>query len=120
MRKRSVDRRQHKRYDVEGDWGATLASTLTLKIANIGRGGALVEALTSLPLNAVYPAKLVVGEVEMAVHLRVCHVRPIGGSTGGFVFGIEFLELPGVGAAAIDQLLLQAAADGVMGAEPQL
>lgn len=94
-----------------------MVSKQMLQVANIGRGGALVEAVTLLPVHSVYAARLVLDGEETDVHLRVCHVRSIDANR--FMLGLEFVDLSPAAAAAIDELLLQEAEEAPEGWEPQ-
>jgi len=109
LRKSFGDRRRHPRYDIHGDLLATFDSSQTLRIENIGFGGALVHTPTPLPLESVHSARLVIGSDESDVWFRVRHVGPVDGSGRGYVLGVEFLELGRAAVAGIEQMMTQVA-----------
>ena len=76
-----------------------------LRIANIGVGGALVCASAPLPLQSVHDAHLVVASEESDVRVRVRHVRPAERPGGGYLVGVEFLELSPAALLRIELML---------------
>ena len=109
MRRSFGDRRRHPRYDIHGDLLATFDSSQTLRIANIGFGGALVSAPAPLPLQSVHTARLIIGSDESEVRFRVSHVSPVDGSGRAYVLGVEFLELSRAAMTGIELMMARAA-----------
>lgn len=105
VRRSFVDRRRHQRFDIDGDLAATLTSTHLLRIANVGRHGALVQTFAPLPQHSVYDARLVIANEECDVRFRVLHVRRAAPGGAPYLMGVEFLELSPRAVARIDALL---------------
>lgn len=107
MRRSFVDRRRHQRYDIDGDLIATLTSTHLLRLANVGRYGALVETFAPLPLHSVYDGRLMLAGEEFDVRFRVQHVRAVKEPTQ-YMMGVEFLDSSPRAAARIEAWLAEA------------
>lgn len=103
------------RYEIHGDLLATLDSSQVLRIANIGVGGALIWAPAPLPLQSVHNARLVVAAEESDVRVGVRHVRPLDGR-GGYMIGVEFLELAPAALFKIEMMLAESGEGEVEGA----
>jgi len=89
-----VDRRGRERSEIVGQLWASLGAVQTLRVRDVGRGGALVEGAHPLAPQSVHRARLVLEPVGGAVEGRVCRVDPAAPDGRGYVIGVEFVQLP--------------------------
>ena len=101
------DRRAHLRFEVMGLLSASLLSTETLRILNLGASGALVEGALPLPPNAEYRMQLVLDSHVSEATVKIRRVAEIGRDTGAarYRIGLEFLALSREAEEAINLIL---------------
>ena len=101
-------RRGHLRFEVLGTMSASLLSTESLQIANLGASGALVEAALPLPLQAEYRMQLVLEGLVSDVTVKVRRVEAIGREPGGvrYRIGLEFLAISPEAEDVINQIVI--------------
>jgi hypothetical protein len=95
MKRKIGDRRAKPRFEIVGDlWGSVDTST-SLRLANVGKGGALLVSPYPLAVDSVHWVTAVTGDRTNSVQMRVRHSVPTR-SNGGVVryqIGVEFLQL---------------------------
>ncbi len=104
--RRVGDRRGRLRFEVIGEMWGTLTGAEMLRLCNLGRGGALIEAPTALDSGSTQKFRLVLDTHVTDVQVLVRHVsvdRVTNGSR--ILIGVEFVDLPAETAGVIDQLL---------------
>jgi len=98
------------RFEVVGNMPASLVSTQTLQVVNLGVSGALVEAGCALPEYAEFQVQLVleqhVSEATVKVR-RVVHVRSEPGQPTKYQIGVEFLSISPEAEDEINQMIVQ-------------
>jgi c-di-GMP-binding flagellar brake protein YcgR len=101
-------RRAHLRFEVLGAMSASLLSTETLQVVNLGASGALVEGPLPLSANAEYRMQLVleshVSEVTAKVRRVIAVARDLGAVR--YRIGLEFLSISPEAEDAINQIVL--------------
>ncbi|MGH9370363.1 MAG: PilZ domain-containing protein [Vicinamibacterales bacterium] len=108
MKARVEHRRAHMRFEVLGTMSASVLSTETLRVLNVGLSGALVEGAMPLPANAEYRMQLVLESHVSEVTVKVRRVAAVPGDRGSmrYQIGLEFLALSPEGEEAISQIVL--------------
>jgi hypothetical protein len=108
MKARVEHRRAHLRFEVLGTMSASVSSTETLRLLNLGLSGALVEAAMPLPANAEYRMQLVLESCVSDVTVKVRRVVEVPGDRGSMRYqvGLEFLGLSVEAEEAITQIVL--------------
>ena len=98
------------RFEVMGTMTASLLSTETLHVLNLGACGALVEAGLALPANAEDPMQLVLESHVSEVTVKVRRVTAVAQESGGvrYRIGLEFLAISPEAADVIKQVVLVA------------
>jgi len=94
VRRHLSDRRVRPRFDIVGDMWGTLETVLTHALRNVGRGGILIESPQPLPLQSVHRLMFRAGEEDIAIDVRVQHVRPDPEAAAGeprFLVGLQFV-----------------------------
>jgi hypothetical protein len=88
-------RRAHLRFEVLGTMSASILSTETLQVVNLGISGALVESALPLPPNAEYQMQLVLEGHVSDVTVKVRRVTTAVGDNGVLRYrvGLEFLAI---------------------------
>ena len=73
-------------------WGA-LEALETARVVNLGRGGALIAATTSLPVGSMRSIRLSLGGTQAIIEARVRHLRASSEHTvpPSFLIGLEFV-----------------------------
>jgi hypothetical protein len=101
-------RRAHLRFEVLGSMTASLLSTETLHILNLGASGALVEGPLPLPANAEYQMQLVLDSHVSEATVKVRRVTPVSGEQGSvrYRIGLEFLAISPEAEDAIGQIVM--------------
>jgi hypothetical protein len=95
MKRKIGDRRAKPRFEIVGDlWGAVDTST-SLRLANVGRGGALLFSPFPLTIGSVHWVTAVTGDRTNAVQLRVRHSEASRSTDGAvrYQIGVEFLQI---------------------------
>lgn len=106
--RRIGDRREHLRFEVLGALTASLLSTETLRVLNLGLSGALVEGAVALQANTEYAMRLVLETHVSDVQVRVRRVTEIGQDpeTMRYLIGLEFLAMSRDAEETIGRLVL--------------
>lgn len=107
MMRRPADRRGRPRFEIVGQLGGTLETSVTLPLLNVSRGGALLESDLSLASRSEHDVAVTWDGVEAPVRIRVCHTRANTrvDATSRYLIGIEFLSIDAAFAAQIDRWL---------------
>jgi hypothetical protein len=102
------DRREHLRFEVIGALTASLLSTETLRVLNLGPTGALVEGAVALQANAEYAMRLILESHISEVQVRVRRITEVGQdpATMRYLIGLEFLRLSREAEETIGQLIV--------------
>ncbi len=89
------DRRRYLRFDVLGALQASLASTETLRVLNLGVRGALVEAPLPLTADTHYSMRFVLHSHVSDVLVRIRRVTEVqrDAHRARYLIGLEFLSL---------------------------
>jgi hypothetical protein len=99
MKRRIGDRRAKPRFEIVGDlWGSVDVSA-SMKVRNLGRGGALLESPLPLTADSVHWVTALADGTAHPVQLRVRHSTASVGVAGApqYLIGVQFLKLsPGV------------------------
>jgi hypothetical protein len=113
-RKRLGDRRLRPRFEVVGQlWGA-LDTVESLRLCNLGHGGALLEARFSLQVDTVHRVRFGTNGQTADVQARVRHVtKSHQPPRERYLIGLEFLGLPPTAEDRLGQIL--AANEGPFG-----
>jgi c-di-GMP-binding flagellar brake protein YcgR len=106
-------RRAHLRFEVLGAMSASLLSTETLQVLNLGASGALVEGALPLPPNAEYRMQLVLESHVSELTVKVRRVTAVARDTGvvRYRIGLEFLAISPEAEDMIVQVVTLATAD---------
>ncbi len=82
------------RFDVVGQLAGTLDAAVSMGVRDVGRGGAKVESVCSLPTGSMHRATFSCDGIEAAVQVRVRHVKPMTSSAGElrYLLGVEFVS----------------------------
>jgi c-di-GMP-binding flagellar brake protein YcgR len=93
--KTTGDRRRSLRFDVLGALSASLSSTETLRVLNLGVCGALVEAPLPLQADGHYSMRFVLHSHVSDVKVRIRRVTEVRreASSARYLIGLEFLAL---------------------------
>jgi c-di-GMP-binding flagellar brake protein YcgR len=104
-------RRVHLRFEVLGTMSASLLSTETLEVANLGASGALVESALPLQPNAEYRMQLVLESHVSEVTVKVRRVTAVARDSAGvgYRIGVEFLAMSPEAEDMITQIVTLAA-----------
>jgi hypothetical protein len=94
------------RFEIVGRLRGTIAAESAVRVRNISRGGALIEAPWTLPQNSVQAVRLESEHHVSKLEARVRHVREsyVGGH---YLIGLEFLAVDGPAAEQLDGVLLR-------------
>ena len=101
------DRRRTLRFDVLGALSASLVSTETLRVLNLGVQGALVEAPLPLRADAHYSMRFVLHSHVSDVLVRIRRVTEIQreATCAIYLIGLEFLALSAEAEETIGRLV---------------
>lgn len=91
--RRLGDRRAELRFEIIGDLWATLVTTRSLPVVNLGPGGMLVESGGPLAVGSLQRLRLVVDDTASDVAASVRHVRPVHGRPDRYLVGLSFVDL---------------------------
>ncbi len=122
-RRRLGDRRVKPRFEFVGQlWGA-LETAEPLRLCNLGRGGALLEARFAMQVDTVHRLRIASGAGASELQARVRHVTVSPEeATPRYLIGLEFLALPPAAVEHIEQLMAANAGPddtGVMAGKPE-
>ena len=101
-----TDRRTSLRFEIVGRLRGSLAAESAVRVRNLSRGGALIEAPWSLPPNSVQSVRLESEHHVSKLEARVRHVREsyVGGH---YLIGLEFLTVDGTVADQLEGVMLR-------------
>jgi c-di-GMP-binding flagellar brake protein YcgR len=87
---------------------ASLLSTETLRVLNLGASGALVEAGVPLPLNAEYQMQIVLHSHVSEVTVKVRRVDVLAEESGPirYQLGLEFLSISAEAEEIINEMVV--------------
>jgi hypothetical protein len=105
------DRRAELRFEIVGDLWATVATTQSLPLLNLGSGGLLVESADPLVVGSVQRLRLTIQEQVNEVGAAVKHVRPAPGRPDRYLVGLAFLDLSAPARQAIEAVISQHGSD---------
>jgi PilZ domain len=102
-----TDRRQAPRLEFVGDQWGSLDGQEALRLRNVGREGALVEAAASMPVGSIQAIRLVHESDSVDCRAAVRHFLPRSGSAGQLLYliGLQFLNLDEPAIAFVDKML---------------
>jgi hypothetical protein len=106
-RRRLGDRRGRPRFEIVGQlWGA-LESVEPLRLHNLSRGGALIEARVPLQPDSIHRLRFSHAGQVADLQARVRHVTARSGASphDSFLVGLEFLAVPPATLSQIEQLV---------------
>lgn len=86
---------------------ASVLSTQTLRVLNLGASGALVEGALPLPPNAEYRMQLVLEGHVTETTVKIRRVAEVGREGGAlrYQIGLEFLSMPAEAQEVIEQIV---------------
>ena len=96
-----TNRRAGLRFEIIGRLRGTVAAEPAVRLHNISRGGALIEAPWPLPEHSICRVRLDSDRQFAMLEARVCHVRQAYPEQR-FLIGLEFLSLEERAAEQID------------------
>jgi hypothetical protein len=107
VRRRLGDRRGRPRFEVVGQlWGA-LETIEPLRLCDLCRGGALLEAKFALQVDTVHRLRIASPGRTSDVQARVRHVSSQrDGSRVRYFIGLEFLALPQLAVEHLERLIV--------------
>jgi hypothetical protein len=105
------DRRAELRFEIVGDLWATVATTQSLPLLNLGSGGLLVESADPLVVGSVQHLRLTIREEANEVGAAVKHVRPAPGKPDRYLVGLAFLDLPAAARQALESVISEHGSD---------
>ncbi len=88
------DRRSELRFEIIGDLWATLVTTQSLPIVNVGAGGMLIESAGPLPVGSLQRFRLNIADDLRDVTATVRHVTAAPGRPDRYLVGLAFVDLP--------------------------
>ena len=94
QKERLGDRRDGLRFEIIGEVWATLMTTSSLPIVNVGTGGVLVESAGPLIVGSQQKARLSLGDVATELAATVKHCTPMQGRPDRYLIGLAFVDLP--------------------------
>ena len=109
MKRKIGDRRIRPRFEIVGDLWGTLETVLPLPVKDVGRGGALVESPVALVAESVHRVIFPAGGDDIAIPVRVRHVRTQTSGKGErtFLIGLEFMTTHPVLLEQIDRWVVE-------------
>jgi PilZ domain len=95
MKRKIGDRRAKPRFEIVGDLWGSVDTSISLKLRNLGRAGALLESPLPLKQDSVHRVTAVAAGVPYQVQMRVRHTLPAATHAAGsrYLIGVEFLQL---------------------------
>lgn len=105
-RRRLGDRRAKPRFEFVGQlWGA-LDTTEPLRLRNLGRGGALLEARFAMQVDTVHRLRIATGDRTSDLQARVRHVTVSPDEAmPRYLIGLEFFALPPAAVEHVEQVM---------------
>jgi hypothetical protein len=105
-RKRLGDRRSKPRFEFVGQlWGA-LDTTEPLRLLNLGRTGALLDARFAMEVDTVHRLRIASNSRTSDLQARVRHITESpDGNSPRYLIGLEFIALPAAAMEHIDELM---------------
>jgi hypothetical protein len=105
-RKRLGDRRGRPRFEFVGQLWGSLETIEPLRLRNLGRGGALLEARFALQVDTTHRLRIASADQTSDLQARVRHVslEPEAGRPR-YLIGLEFLTLPPAAVAHLERLI---------------
>jgi hypothetical protein len=109
MTRKLGDRRIRPRFDIVGELWGTLETVLPLPLKNVGRGGALLESRVALTAESVHRVMFPAGGDDIAIPVRVRHIRAQTSDNGErtFLIGLEFMTSHPVLLEQIDRWVVE-------------
>jgi hypothetical protein len=110
-RNRLGDRRSRSRFEIVGQLWGSLETIETLRLRNLGEGGALLETRFSLQVDTVHRLRFASGGQVTDVQARVRYVTaPPDARKDQYLIGMEFLAMPPAAAEHLSKLVRENAA----------
>ena len=103
------DRRTRLRFEVFGAFWGTLDAGDAVRVRNLTRPGALIEAHQPLAVESVQSVSLVLDGQPATAEARVRHLKPAGWDDDRYLVGVEFLSASTAFNDAIDRVMAQRA-----------
>lgn len=103
MMRAAGDRRTRVRFEVFGAFWGTFDAGDAVRVHNLTRHGALIEAHQPLAVESVQSVCLLLDGLPAVADARVRHLKPV--EPGGYLVGVEFLGAPSAFLEAIDRLM---------------
>lgn len=101
-----TNRRAGLRFEIIGRLRGTVAAEPAVRVLNISRGGALIEAPYRLTEHSLCRVRLQTDRQLTTLEARVCHVRQAY-PEHRFLIGLEFLSLEERAAEQIDRFIVR-------------
>jgi len=103
---RSGDRRSRVRFEVFGAFWGTFDAGDAVRVHNLTRHGALLEAHQPLAVESIQSVCLVLDGQPAVADARVRHLRPLTASDGrGYLVGVEFQTISTAFQDAVERLM---------------
>ena len=99
------DRRSRLRFEVFGAFWGTLDAGDAVRVRNLTRHGALIEAHQPLAIESVQSVALVLDGQPTTAEARVRHLEELGQDHDRYLVGVEFLSTSAAFCDAIDRVL---------------
>lgn len=96
------DRRTKVRFEVFGAFWGTFDAGDAVRVHNLTRHGALIEAHQPLAVESVQSMCVMLDGQPAVADARVRHLKPV---ESGYLVGVEFLGAPTAFLEAIDRLM---------------
>jgi len=93
MKRKSGDRRGRPRFEIIGDLWGSLDVAATLTLVNLGFGGALLASPLRFPPESVHSMLAIADDETHTITARVRHCSPSTAAGGGYLVGVEFLNV---------------------------
>jgi hypothetical protein len=103
----ATDRRNAIRFEIVGRLRGSLAAEPPVRLRDLGRGGALIEAPWSLVPNTVHNVRIDSDQHLLAIDARVSHVRR-SYAGNSYLIGLEFLHVDDAASTQIERLVARA------------
>jgi len=100
------DRRARVRFEVFGAFWGSFDAGEEVRLRNLTRHGALIEADQPLAVESIQSVCLMLDGQPAVADARVRHLKPTGSADGQrYLVGVEFLAAPTAFIEAIDRLM---------------
>jgi hypothetical protein len=95
MKRRIGDRRGKPRFEIVGDLWGSIDTTASMRLENLGRGGALLDSPLPLSPDSVHWVTALADDQPHLVQIRVRHSKAATTAAGEprFLIGVEFVKL---------------------------